>query len=558
MPQQEIKALKVKQWIDGEWDQVLMEESMRRRPPPHHFYIFSISAYDLKKLSGIYRRGNSERPAEDIGIQRQHIKERSREILRYVRDGFPLSRIKREKLLDPNEAPSLKMPGWIPTSIVANILIDRDTRGPNMRHVDSQDLLQVDDISSDMARIVLPQHMHEAGWKPVIHPIEIIDGQHRLWAFEDENRGIFNEEFMNKLKSIEIPVVAFVGLDISWQAYLFYTINQLPKKIDKSMVFDLYPLLRTEDWLLRFEGAGVYREARAQDLTTIMWMNEESPWHDRILRFGRERGPNDGIGRVTQASFIRNLLSTFIRPWIYKEYKRIGGLFGAPLGRHNLNLSWSREQQGAFLITIWKILRDEVIVSESVWANHILELERQRIENSDQAGSLFDDFDEDETNEVDRNVIFSGKYTILATDQGVRGYMSVINDILFIAEESGITNLSSWIWDKYTDIESNDNKLINEALAEIEEMIPGEISIVRAIANCLASFDWRLSSALNREEDVNKYNQQSVYRGGVGYGQIRINLLEHLKNNAADRLIMELAQLAIDKKIMVDEGDLEE
>ena len=53
-------------------------------------------------------------------------------------------------------------------------------------------------------------------------PIEVIDGQHRLWAFEKQ---LDNADF-------ELPVVAFVGLDISWQAYLFWTINIKPKRID--------------------------------------------------------------------------------------------------------------------------------------------------------------------------------------------------------------------------------------------------------------------------------------------------------------------------------------
>src|SRR5438445_5291967 len=98
-------------------------------------------------------------------------------------------------------------------------------------------------------------------------PFEIIDGQHRLYSFE---KGVFAEEY-------QLPVVAFENLDISWQAYLFWTINIKPKRISASMAFDLYPLLRTEDWLERFSHY-VYRETRAQELVEALWSNPHSPW----------------------------------------------------------------------------------------------------------------------------------------------------------------------------------------------------------------------------------------------------------------------------------------
>ena len=70
-------------------------------------------------------------------------------------------------------------------------------------------------------------------------------GQHRLLSFDDD---------INRYPGYEIPVVAFVGLDRSWQAYLFYTINIKPKRINTSLAFDLYPLLRTEQCLSVLRG----------------------------------------------------------------------------------------------------------------------------------------------------------------------------------------------------------------------------------------------------------------------------------------------------------------
>ena len=138
-------------------------------------------------------------------------------------------------------------------------------------------------------------------------PIEIIDGQHRLYAFLDD------EELEG---DFELPVVLFEDLDISWQAYLFWTINITPTRINPSMAYDLYPLLRTVRWLELVEGPMAYRETRAQELTEALWGQPESPWHERIGMLGRERG------KVTQAAFVRSLTLSFVRGWARESQDR--------------------------------------------------------------------------------------------------------------------------------------------------------------------------------------------------------------------------------------------
>jgi hypothetical protein len=103
------------------------------------------------------------------------------------------------------------------------------------RRMQSADAISVDTDDSGTAMLHLPTGVNSSSWEPTLAPIEVIDGQHRLWAFEDND---YADEF-------DLPVVAFHGLDISWQAYLFWTINIKPKKINSSLAFDLYPLLRT-------------------------------------------------------------------------------------------------------------------------------------------------------------------------------------------------------------------------------------------------------------------------------------------------------------------------
>ena len=128
-------------------------------------------------------------------------------------------------------------------------------------------------------------------------------------------------------RDFELPVVAFYGLDISWQAYLFYVINIKPTRINTSLAFDLYPFLRTEDWLERAGGPAVYRESRAQELTEALWSFADSPWAGRIDMLGEH-----GRKMVSQAAWIRSLLATFVKKW-EKASTCIGGLYGAPAAR---------------------------------------------------------------------------------------------------------------------------------------------------------------------------------------------------------------------------------
>lgn len=115
---------------------------------------------------------------------------------------------------------------------------------------------------------------------------------------------------------------------------VFHVINIKPAKINTSLAFDLYPLLRTEDWLEHAGGPQIYRESCAQELTEALWSYADSPWHDRIDMLGEH-----GRKQVSQAAWIRSLLATFIKKW-ESSVCRIGGLFGAPAGASDAVLPW--------------------------------------------------------------------------------------------------------------------------------------------------------------------------------------------------------------------------
>jgi len=480
----QIRAIKVHQWLD-EWDKTPFEQRKWRKRPRPHFYLLSLDAYELKALSGIERRETSGRlhHGQDLGIQRRHDPERSEEIKRFVEFGYPWSELSEAKR-GSREYDDLRKPGWLPTAVVVNILGINDLR--RGRAVDRNDLITIHDDDDSSALVVLPSNFSGPEWRPSdLPPIEVIDGQHRLWAFgSDRAKGRF-----------EIPVVAFFELDLSWQAYQFWTINIKPKKINQSLAFDLYPLLRTEDWLEKFDGHPIYRETRSQELVQHLWSQPESPWHQRINMLGE---PGLGRGMVSQASWIRSLMTTFVRS---REKGRIGGLFASPSANENDVLPWSRTQQAAFLIFIGIQVRNAVRSEHAEWAEAI----RAAEPTADPASA--------------RDPAFASAVSLLASDIGIRGLLYATNDLC--CYRSRDLELGKWV---INDSAEPDTAGISAAVKSLNHTKVG--AFMGDIAERLARFDWRSSAApgLNPQEITLK---QSL-RGNGGYKVMRRLLMEHL------------------------------
>lgn len=486
----DLPALRVNQWLP-EWKKVPFAPKFHRRQPEPHFYLFKLPASWLKALSGIYRRTTQggQLRSRDLGIQRRHDQRRSDEIRQFVQYGYPWSELSNAKR-ESGEFDDLRKPGWLPTAIVVNILQSGDKR--RSLEVAAKDIIKVSDSESALATITLPEKFKGIGWKPdALHPIEVIDGQHRLWAFEE---GRLGDEF-------ELPVVAFHGLDISWQAYLFWTINIRPKRINASLAFDLYPLLRTEDWLEKFEGHSIYRETRAQELTEALWVIPESPWHQRINMLG-EPGLKEAM--VSQAAWIRSLMATFVKRWEGKGVS-IGGLFGARLGKHEEVLPWSRAQQAALLIFVGQCVRDTIRDCKERWAK-------------DLRGALT----QGNVGKAEHDPAFYGPHTLLTTDQGIRGLLHVTNDICYIRANE--LKLQAWVTDG--EAGASDEEAVRAALGSLKNQPVADF--LEQIAKGLAKYDWRTSSApdLSEAERMRK----AALRGSGGYRELRQDLLKLLVN----------------------------
>lgn len=481
-----IKALPVKQWLPI-WNTFEYDPAHFRRKPKAHFYLFKMNARDLKTLSGIQRRQlrPGEERSHEIGIQRRHEKGRSEEISRFVLSGYPWSGFAKSAR-DSGQFDDLRKPGWLPTAIVVNILEPNNKR--RGQKIAAGDCIVVRDGTDGLSEVVLPANFSGPRFKPTeLYPIEVIDGQHRLWAFEeDANDKSLGEEF-------ELPVVAFLGLDISWQAYLFYTINIKPKKINPSLAYDLYPLLRTEDWLDKFEGK-IYRESRAQELTELLWLHPRSPWHNRINMLG---DPSDK-STVSQAAWIRALLATYVKASDGGKI-RAGGLFGAPIGQHKTTLPWSRTQQAAFLIFLWQEIEKAVAGCDYKWAESL------RKHSADKK----------------RDAAFFGSFTLLNQDQGVRGALFATNDLCVVSSDQ--LALADWFLEESDAVP--DTQRITVALESLGKQ-RGAV-FLRQTAAALAKYDWRSASfpGISEQERLAKM----AFRGSGGYTELKKQLVTLLQ-----------------------------
>lgn len=481
-PPRSLPALKVNQWL-SHWDDIQWNPEEYRSRPPRSFYQFSISAQLLRRLSGVYRR-TTDRPrgTSDLGIQRRHEPKRSDEIARFIQYGYPWSVLGATKRRQPDFA-DLRQPGWLPTAILINILTADDER--HNTRVAERDLVTVEH-GDGMHHIVLPNGLDSDDWKyNAIPPIEVIDGQHRLWAFNSPD---LNGNF-------DLPVVAFVGLDLSWQAYLFYTINIKPKKINPSLAFDLYPLLRTATWLEKLEGPTVYRESRSQELVDILWARSESPWHRRINMLGE---PGHRGLMVTQAGWVRSLLASFVKRWDGR--KAPGGLFGGPVGSHETVLPWTLEKQAAFLIFLGRRFRLAVEEADHGWMFPLRQRWRDRDDEGDPA--------------------FVGRYNLLNQDQGIRAFLQVSNDICHVATKH-------WLQEELVSVlpDPDESRDVAVALGQFEnsDLLRPYID---ALSQSLAKFDWRSSDAPGLTSDERL--QRSAFRGSGGYRVLREAVLRHL------------------------------
>lgn len=489
-----IQAIRFKQWLP-EWDEFNFDPNEQRQKPDEHILLFSMSAIQLRALSGVFRRNRKN--DKGVGLQRTHEERRSVRIRDFVKFGYPYSGLKQAARNPENEV--LKRPGWLPTAIVVNLLKIGDERPKGK--VDSDDLIRVELNGEFNAELILPYEDRMEQWQPkALEPIEVIDGQHRLWAFDEAyNDGPLPVDF-------ELPVVAFSGLDLGWQAYLFWSINVSPKKINPSHAFDLFPLLRSEQWLETFSEIRVYREARSQELVEFLYAHPESPWKNRINMLGESSRFAPKRAGVTQNGWVRALLSSYLTTGSHRT--QANGLFAANITPTSGPLIWSRARQAAFLILLWKGIENCIKRSNFPWAVEL------RKDNS----SVIVEEEEDEF-----DLAFSGNFTMLNQEQGVRSVLAVSNELMFTLAQRNLDLFEINL--EENSVDTTDNEDVSDALEQLRGTeLESKISI---IANTLSEFDWRSSKAPDLTDDLRHYKM--AFRGSGGYAALRNEVFKFLK-----------------------------
>lgn len=478
----DIPVLVVRQWLKT-WDLAEWHPDEGLPEPPKQFYVGSVSISLLRTLSGVSHREIPDRRdnAPETGYQRPHDRERSEKVARYMKWGYPLS---SQKSLSPMECKDLIHPGWLPTAILVNILGAGETRRRTGNTVSLEAKSAISIVDKGAIASVCGQ-VRSFG-ENELAPLEVIDGQHRLYAV-DELDGEFED--------YDVPVVFFSELTPQWQAYLFWVINVEPRKINPSLAFDLYPELRSQSWLEKGEWIKVYREHRAQELAEAMWRHPDSPWFSRIELMGK-RIP----GHVSNAAFIRSLMASFVRP--YKSGVRIGGLFGS-IDRKGAKYAvpWKRAQQAAFLIRIWQHVSRAVDSSSAAWV-HSFTRKRSEFEGDKSA--------------------FSSQYSLMATDQGVRAILTAFNAALQINENLA---LDEWYMSDVTD--QPDVSSVSSALGSLEGFKTIDAFLGKVAKALVQDVDWRTSShpELTEEQKL----AQGAYRGSSGYAALTRKAMSALR-----------------------------
>lgn len=227
------------------------------------FFIASIPAKDLVEISysDVRRLAKDQRDVEKyLGIQRPVSPKRIKEIKKYIESGD----------------------ATFPTAVILAI----DER-----------CAEFDPITDQMGNLTLKEYVPEKNSEDLPIPFnkiaKVIDGQHRIAAFMDENH---NWRFDYDTETFDINVSIFIGADISEQANIFATVNLAQTKVSKNLVYDLTELAETRS---------PYKTCH--NIAVVLDGEPTSPLYERIKRLGTAT-PGRGKEPITQAAFVEALV----------------------------------------------------------------------------------------------------------------------------------------------------------------------------------------------------------------------------------------------------------
>ena len=150
-------------------------------------------------------------------------------------------------------------------------------------------VLSLDVFSTDYdeSKIIIDETKREFEIEDDIR-FTIIDGQHRLAGL--------SKAFLDTNKDIELPITLILGSDLSTATKLFIDINGNQRKVNKSMIYDLYENITEDD-----------RKNINQYTSIVRALNttESSPFFNRIKMLGT------GAGVISQSFMVDYLIEVF-------------------------------------------------------------------------------------------------------------------------------------------------------------------------------------------------------------------------------------------------------
>jgi DNA phosphorothioation-associated DGQHR protein 1 len=173
--------------------------ALKVRQPLGDFYVISITARQLLEISFVEPMKYVDNSGNVKGSQREKDPKRLKEIAKYI------------------ESVEMAFPNSI-------ILAANFTEKGTVSKDNSERWQIVEDKACGIYKILIPKKVKLAA---------IIDGQHRLKAFEQVNK----EE---RFTELELLCSVYFDLPASYQAFLFATINSNQKKVDRSLALDQF------------------------------------------------------------------------------------------------------------------------------------------------------------------------------------------------------------------------------------------------------------------------------------------------------------------------------
>ncbi len=213
-------------------------EALQYHQKDKDIFVFSMDPHYMKQLVKI-----SDVSTGDKNFQRPFDPKRVAEIKTYV--------LGRDKLYKKGKDVYAK--GFIPNAIVVNL--------PNSYKVENQ---------GSKAYIHFPDVKNIKRYKETI---EIIDGQHRLLAFDDECKTLMGAQ------QYEMCFVALLNLSDSEKKEIFMVLNERQKTVDKNILLRHKKLLK----LLLDD------EETRYDVITRLNSEVDSPFYGKIIMAGEKK-----------------------------------------------------------------------------------------------------------------------------------------------------------------------------------------------------------------------------------------------------------------------------